>query len=373
MEFTNIEILGRKINAKDIVARNMFNKTILANNSILTVGAMGAKFTSINDAINKAKELGVSAENPIAIVVYPGDYYEQIVLSNVHGLSFIGFGSSMTRVLYDGAYPNCVVRVEGDVTFTGMSFKQLDPTAHCIHCDPVDANIEGTVEFHSCEIIGGVNGVGYGSGINTKLVLDNCVISGIHTCVYAHNSAYAGRQGQALEVRNCVFKHTVEEFLVEVDDAGATYGVGSQMNVLFCNNTHTGNGYGKIRFRKNTNVPSTWTGYIPYNDNNIIITTSSEGNAGIPGLNHYEGYFTKSTYVSISSNQSATDGYVGTIDVPFDINNYNVECRVYDIGAGEVTDDFVVFNRGNLSVSVRTNNPNHAGKTFSVELYCKCS
>lgn len=372
-EISNIEILGVEHPIKDSVSRNMLiGNTIIGNNSILTVGLLGAKFKTINDGIRKAIELGVSKTNPITIVIYPGDYNEQIVLNNIHGLSFIGFGCDVTRIIYDGAYPDCVVHVQGDVTFSDIGFIQLNPTTHCVHTDPVDTTVEGTVTFNNCVIEGGENGVGYGSGQNTKLVVNNCVISGLSNCLYAHNCAYAGRTGQELVVRNCVFKHTSEQYLIQIDDAGNTYGASSEMKVMFANNTHTGTGYGKISFRKNTNDSGTWKGYIPYNDNNIKLYANSQNNAGIPGVSHYEGYFTKATYVNISSNISGDGDYVGTIDVPFDMNNYHIVCRVYDIGVGEVTSDFEVFNRGNLSVSVKTKNSEHAGKTFSVELHCSC-
>ena len=366
-----IELLGEKLQVKDARLWKMTN--VASGSNMLTVGKNGAEFTSISDAISRAKYLGVSNENPVCIFIYGGVYNEQIILNDVHGLSFIGCGIGKTIIRFNGSYPDCVVHVQGDVSFYNLSINNTNGTSYAVHCDPVDSMVSGKLSFTNCRLYGGSSAVGYGSGQNVTLELKDCILEGGERIVYAHNSSYA-RTNQALIVDDCYFQHTTEQFCVLLDDAGYTNGgTVSPMRVIFSNNTFSESGYGRIRFRKTTAIESTWVSYLPINDSNIMCGPGCSGNNGIPGLNFYVGKIDISQYITLPANPDTSGNYVASIFIPVDGNNYFATINDITLpGVGSVTANFSVVNRTLYCLTISTSDSNYAGRSLAASITLTC-
>lgn len=334
----NQTLLG-EINAKVDSVSALVSKAYVSGGQILTVGKHGGvMFESISSAVDYAVNNGVSSEKPFTILIEPGLYEEQLVLMNVHGLNFIGTGSiypnNSVLIRYNGAYPDCVIHAEGDITFKNIRVQNTNGSTYAVHVDPVDRGTTGVVEFRDCRIQG-TTAVGYGSGINTQLRLINCQLVGGGDVLYAHNSAYPNRSGQFLFVVGCYFNHTSGK-AVMIDDAGySNGGVSSVMTVIFSGNYTDYAGYLNIQFRKATGVQSTWKSYLPNDDANIRCGTGCANNSGIPGLNVIENHFVQSM-VGTSVTDDAGKIYVtATFPPHLNGNNYNIAvtaCNVDGIG-----------------------------------------
>lgn len=370
-EVSNIDLLGENLEIIDKNLRySIYAYTNLAGNSrLVTVGKGGAQFTTINEAIAYANKIGYSKYNPITIFVYGGVYEEQIVLNDVHGLNIIGASPDNTIIQFNDGYPDCVIHVQGDVCFSNLKIQNLNTTAYAVHCDPVDTLVEGTVTFNNCIIQGGTSAIGYGSGQNTELRVTNCILSGNSSILYAHNSSYT-RTNQSLIVTDCLFKHTTEEFVVLLDDAGYTNNdTKSPMRVVFANNTSDCSNYPKVRFRKTTGLPAGWFTYLPVNDANILFGTGNNGNSGINGLNFYLGKVDVSKYITLPANPGNGGYYRVSVDVPVDAYNYNATINDVTLpGVGSVTANFSVESRANRCVHIVTSDSNYAGKSMALSL-----
>lgn len=331
-------------------------------------------YNTISSAIEQAKTDQVSLSNPKVILVYPGDYNEQIILNDVHGLYIVGVSRESVILHYNGSYPDCVIHAQGDVSFANMTIRLDNATTYAIHCDPVDTSVTGKLSLIECNIVGGTNAIGYGSGNNTELYVNGCTLSASgEACIYAHNSAYSGRSGQKLTLLNNLFKLTgSSQYVLSLDDAGNTNGVSSVMNCLFANNSHDYAGYAKIKFRKNTSSGSP-TGYVPRSDSNILVRANCKDNAGIPGMNYNEAEYVISGFVLFPPNADTGGLYVVTTPVPVDTRNYTGKLINATLpGVGDITSTCSIDGFYGYGINVTCNNSACAGKTISVtcELYC---
>lgn len=368
---SNFEMLGENIEVKDGNLWRMLN--VGEGSTLLTVGKKGAEFTTINEAIQRALYLGVSTNNPVCIFIYAGVYEEQIILNDVHGLSFVGCGVNKTLIKYNGNYPDCVVHVQGTVSFDNLTIAGSNPNTYVVHSDPLDTDVKVNLHFNNCVIQGGSSAIGHGGGSDSLLWVHNCFLSGKQNILYLHNSSY-NKSGQRLYVTNNLFYSTSEEFCVLLDDAGySNGGVASPMRVVFANNSYTGAGYGKIRFRKATNFESTWTSYLPINDSNIMCGAGCKNNGAMVGLNHYEGKIDLSQYITLPSSPDVNGDYTVSIFIPVDGNNYFATINDITLpGVGSVTSNFSVTNRTVYALTLSTKDSNYAGKSMSASITLTC-
>lgn len=334
----NQTLLG-EINSKVDGVSALVSKAYVSGGQILTVGKNGGvMFTTISTAVDYAINNGLSASKPFTILIEPGLYEEQLVLMDLHGLNFIGTGSvypnNSVLIRYNGAYPDCVVHAEGDITFRNIRIQNTNGSTYAVHIDPVNRTTSGIIEFRECRIQG-TSAVGYGSGINTQLRLINCQLVGGGDVLYAHNSAYANRSGQFLFVIGCYFNHTTGKAVL-IDDAGySNGGTASVMSVVFSGNYTDYSGYLNIRFRKATGIESTWKSYLPNDDANIRCGTGCANNSGIPGLNVIENHFVQSM---VGTTMADSDGKIyvtATFPPHLNGNNYNIAvtaCNVDGVG-----------------------------------------
>lgn len=366
---SKFNILGKEINVKDKQAREDILKT-LANDAsrVITVGSYGAKFTTINSAITHALLfLKASINNPVTILIHPGVYNEQIILSDIHGLSFVGFGVDETIIQYNGSYPDCVVHVQGDISFKNITIRNTNPSTYAVHSDVLNNNITGVISFENCAIYGGTSAIGYGSGEGVELFVKNCILGGNENILYAHNSAYGGTN-QRLTVLNNLFVRSGNENVVMLDDAGYTNGDRvSQMLCTFNGNVFNYQGYGKIVFRKNTSQPG--VSYLPKNDNNIICGAGNANNSNIEGLNFGRGNYEISCYFTVPTESNTLGQYYVSIPVEVYAPNYNTVINSITVqGQGDVKGDFVIAAREAHFVHLLTTNSALAGRTLALSM-----
>lgn len=335
----NQTLLGDINNKVDALTEGL-KKVYVSDSNIVTVGksSTGAMFNTINAAIDFVKSKNVSVANPYTIFIFPGIYREQLILNDVHGITFTALSGWYTTIRYSGAYPDCVIHAQGDLHFENLVIYNENLDTYAVHIDPLDTTVTGVVRFKSCFIQGGVC-IGYGSGISTQLRVEGCyLLSRRAECIYAHNSAYAGRGGQVLTVTNNLFYHSPTGYAVILDDAGYTNGgVVSQMAVTFSGNYTNYAGYLKIRFRKNTNAESTWKSYLPNDDSNLRCGTGCGNNSGIPGLNVIENHFVQSMVGTAPADSSGKIYVTATFPPHLNGNNYNIAvtaCNVDGVNHG---------------------------------------
>lgn len=366
---SKFNILGEIINVKDNEARKDLMRTLANDDArIITVGSDGARFNSITQATYYARhELSVSSTNPVTILIYPGVYTEQILLSDIHGLSFVGFGIDETIIQYNGTYPNCVVRVEGDMSFKNLTIRNTNTSAYAVHSDILNNNITGVISFENCAIYGGTSAIGYGSGEGVELFVKNCILMGNENILYAHNSAYGG-SNQRLTVLNNLFVRSGNENVVMLDDAGYTNGDRvSQMLCTFNGNVFNYQGYGKIVFRKNTAQQG--VSYLPINDNNIICGPANTNNSNIEGLNFGRGNYAVSCYFTVPTEANPLGQFYISIPVEVYAPNYNAVINSIVVqGQGDVKGDFVVASREAHFVHLLTTNSALAGRTLALSM-----
>lgn len=366
---SKFNILGEEIKVKDEEARNNILKTTANDASrVITVGSYGAKFTTITRAISHAlRFLKASINNPVTILIHPGVYTEQIVLSDVHGLSFVGFGIDETIIQFNGTYPDCVLHVQGDMSFKNMTIRNTNVSTYAVHSDVLNNNISGVISFENCAIYGGTSAIGYGSGEGVELFVKNCILGGKENILYAHNSAYGG-SNQRLTVLNNLFVRSGNENVLLLDDAGYTNGDRvSQMLCTFNGNVFNYQGFGKIVFRKNTSQQG--VSYLPINDSNIICGPGNANNSNIEGLNFGHGNYAVSCFITVPTEANTLGQYYISIPVEVYAPNYNAIINSVVVqGQGDVKGDFEVASRDAHFVHLLTTNSALAGRTLALSM-----
>lgn len=369
---TSINELTEQVSNFDNSLNNLLEKLPVSDGSMfITVGKTGAMYQSINAAIAYILSESVSLNNPATVFIYPGVYNEQIILDDVHGISFIGCGVGKTVIQSSGTYPDCTLHVQGDYSFYNMTIINNNPSTYAVHSDPVNKLTSGLIEFRNCHIKGGSNAIGYGAGNNTELMVSNCVLESSNSPIYAHNCAYGGRTGQKLTLLNNLFYDNSEHMALLLDDAGYTNG--GQVSQMVCTihgNVSNYAGFTQMQFRKATGSPITFTTYLPVNDSNIICSAKCSDNGNIPGMNFGQGKYDISTYLVMPSNKSYSGKYRASIPINAYYANYNTTLNNVTIpGIGDVTSTFSIDSQSNEHfIFLVSENDNVAGITVSVSI-----
>ena len=369
---TSIDVLTKQINNVNNSVTGLLERLPMSDDSMfVTVGKNGAMYQSINEALAYILSKSVSLNNPAAIFIYPGVYNEQIILDDVHGISFIGCGVEKTIIQSSGSYPDCTLHVQGDYSFYNMTIINTNPSTYAVHSDPVDKLTSGLVEFRNCHIKGGSNAIGYGAGNNTELRVSNCVLESSSSPIYAHNCAYGGRTGQKLTLLNNLFYDNSDHMALLLDDAGYTNG--GQVSQMVCtihDNVSNYAGFTQMQFRKSTGSPSTFTSYLPVNDSNIICSAKCSNNGNIPGMNFGQGKYDISTYLLMPTNKSYDGKYRASIPIDVYYSNYYTTLNNVTIpGIGDVTNTFSIDSQSNEHfIFLISENDNIAGRSVSASI-----
>lgn len=367
-----VDTFTEQINNVDTTLNNLLTKLPTIDGSMFaTVGKTGAMFQTINAAVAYVLSKSVSLNNPATVFIYPGVYNEQIVLDDVHGISFIGCGVGKTIIQSRGSYPYCTLYIQGDYSFYNMSIINNNPSTYAVHSDPLDKLTSGLVEFRNCHIKGGSNAIGYGAGNNTELMVVNCILEASSSPIYAHNCAYGGRSGQKLTLLNNLFYDNSEHMALLLDDAGYTNG--GQVSQMVCTihgNVSNYAGFTQMQFRKATGSPSTFTSYLPINDSNIICSAKCSDNGNIPGMNFGQGKYDISTYLVMPPNKSYDGKYRASIPIDVYYPNYYTTLNNVTIpGIGDVTSTFSIDSQSNEHfIFLVSEDDNIAGRSVSVSI-----
>lgn len=137
----NNEIVIDSIPCEKIM-NNIPEKTILhvdkrGNND--NVGNELSPYLTITAAVEKAKTMSPSQTNPIAILIRPGIYNEQVII-DVSGINLYGFGQGVTQIIRNGTA--LILRDNGEDT-PPIDFKCVGVSAKSTNSDEYTVRIEG--------------------------------------------------------------------------------------------------------------------------------------------------------------------------------------------------------------------------------------
>ena len=248
--------IGDVPNVEQILHRIYNNTNINDLSNVLTVGAHGCNYTTINDAIDAAKEY-CTPTNRVLIWIMPGVYTEQIKLIPNPGIDFIGYGATVQGAY---TYPDAPLYMVGKGFTCGIEFSNTaapDTThAYAFHCDAQDLqNLSdgiGYMKFYDCWFISRSHaGVGIGLGSEQYISFENCFIQNSedngYTGAYMHNYPIADVNYSYIRFKNCEINATSYMEDVQVFDEGGYRNHTAPFAVQFvdCTTRHRRGRFGK--------------------------------------------------------------------------------------------------------------------------------
>lgn len=247
---------------------------------ILIVSKTGGMFTTINDAINYAKQYANIVDR-VLILIAPGVYRENITLFHNPGIDLQGSGRTSTFILSDAAYPDAALHTTGWGVYSDISFESTGTNAYALHIEYFEDTSSTPVIFQNCAFIASKNaGVGIGFGPDHNIEFRNCYIGTSNPtspALFIHNNNEPATNMQ-FKCYYCNF-YSYQEDIIFIGNqyrlAGGTGGK-SVCNTAICFNGCTGN-QTNIKFQKDS---TTTLSYIPdTDDSNFTIMPFSDTNA----------------------------------------------------------------------------------------------
>lgn len=264
----------------------------VGQSNILIVAKRGARFSTINDAIDYAKTY-CTLTNRVTIVVVGGYnvvYSEYIDLDDNPGIDFFGIASPILQSSV--AWRLSTLRCSNSITVDGFWFMNYYTPAsgeyagYGLHADPVT----GKQTYRNCYFFSDHNaGAGIGMGANGSIDFINCSFEGTEGA-YMHNNATNGTQNQWIRFFQCRFAGDTNHSAVRVYDAAtaANTAFTSVMGLKFANCTAYPNN--KVRYTYNK---STTINYVPANNrasgisNGNIFVVSDSISPGLIGVDYF--------------------------------------------------------------------------------------
>lgn len=237
---------------------------IVKKSNVLTVGAVGCQFTTINAAIEHAKGYCSSA-NRVLIRISPGTYMEEIVLNPNPGIDFEGADRNSTWVVYPSKYPNSPVYTCGEGTFKNLTLycngspDENGVSAYGVHVEyQIVPNAVGNTNFINCHIQSHPGAaVGIGLGGYSTVRFQNCMcVSEAAFAVYVHGYPASNVANQNFIAERCIFRSMSGYEALRVDDINGLQGVSGSVLTIECVECR-GN---KVILRNGT---SSYQGHIP--------------------------------------------------------------------------------------------------------------
>lgn len=302
--------LQEEINTINNKSNSYFSKLQVSENSnFLSVGKIGCTFTTINDAINYAKNYA-NINNRVGIVIFPGTYNEEITLLDSHGIDLFGIGNVI--VSHSSTYPNAPIYITGDAKISNIHFLNSGEGAYAMHYEISQTGVTGKVEFFNCifEVTNGVNtsSVGIGLGSNNTLRFNNCkfINNSNRAPFFLHTNAHENSHNVNVYVEYCEFigQNQLNTAII-IDNGGFANGFTNSENLFhFIGNTSQNSKL--VIYRRTQNEG--FFGYIPYNDNGIKLRPDSALN-DLQGIN-YESVNTDNVLlIGIKSNVASNNKY----------------------------------------------------------------
>ena len=250
------------------------------NSNVLTVGAKGCMFTTINAAIAEAKKY-CNTNNRVVILIFGGTYNEEINLLANPGIDIVGVGDVIVQ--YASVYPNSPLHTTGRGYFSNIYFRALSSTtpSYAMHIEAQEDNTASSITLEDCNFFSDAqSAVGIGLGTNFEVTLKGCnLISTAGSGLYCHN--YPGpATNQVINCVDCLVSGTTD---IHVDDALLLAG-GSVGQGYFTVNVIGGTGYHNsvaLKVAANT-VYKYWSD----NVSNLVIGKQNSCR-GLPGADYY--------------------------------------------------------------------------------------
>ena len=299
-EIANLSVNQVSRPVKDTTARN--NITALAQNiegdlaeltetlntvagvgqsNILIVAKRGARFSTINGAIDFAKTY-CNLLNRVTIVIVGGPrvvYEESIDLDDNPGIDFFGISQPLIRSTVAWRYST--IRCSNSIRVENIDFENYytpetgEHAGYGLHADP----ITGTQIFKNCKFYSNNNaGAGLGGGASGEVDFYNCTFIGTNG-VYLHNNSNDGTLGQWMRFHECSFRSFPGNPAVRIYDAATAINTSyvSQLGLKFVN--CYAYPYDTVRYIYNGNQT---INFVPshnrrsnYSNGNIFITDDS--------------------------------------------------------------------------------------------------
>lgn len=289
------------------------------NKRILTVGASGCDYTTINSAISAAMTYATPAA-PVNIIICEGEYNESIYLRGISDINLIGIGA--VTVHSNVSYPYASLYVAGRSFISGIMFIN-DGDSYACHIEYQDSGTETeNITFYNCSFT--VNsstraGLGCGLGINNKVEFFNCYFNNNGTApgLYLHGYPRNIISNSSAIFKNCKFSSAGTNAL-SVDDVSRMYGAtNSKIKLTF-------NGCGI-------------TGKLTYQIALSPLTSINYFDAGDVGVTLTECYnneyycltypkFSSPVGVTLTAIRGAAGEYyytIGTMSIPYNTNFFN--------------------------------------------------
>ena len=203
------------VNVTELVT-NMKSKLPVADMSnIITVGAKGCMFDTINAAITEAMKY-CTPNNRVAIIIFEGVYNEEINMLGNPGIDLIGIGD--VEIKYASVYPNAPLHTTGKGYFSNIFFHALSSAtpSYGLHIEAQEDSTAGKITFDNCSFLADAqSGIGIGLGSNFEVVLQNCTaVSFTSAGLYVHNYPQAATN-QVITIKDCVLTGKTNDLYVE--------------------------------------------------------------------------------------------------------------------------------------------------------------
>ncbi len=299
-EIANISVNSVSRPVKDSAARldietltEQLSEVIgVGQSNILIVAKRGARFSTINDAIDYAKTY-CTMTNRVTIVVVGGYnvvYSEYIDLDDNPGIDFLGIASPIVQSSV--AWRLSTLRCSNTITVDGFWFMNYytpqsgETAGYGLHADPVT----GKQTYKNCYFYSNNNaGVGLGMSSNGSIDFINCTFEGTEGA-YMHNNASNGSQNQWIRFYQCRFAGDSNHQALRVYDAATASNTSftSVMGLKFTNCTAYPNTKIKYTYNGSTNIS-----YVPasnrasgISNGNIFVVTDSIS-PGLLGVDYF--------------------------------------------------------------------------------------
>lgn len=247
--------------------------------SILTVGKRGAMFTTINAAIDHAKDY-CTPLNRVTIQIAPGQYDEEIILYPNPGIDFIGSGAGVTIISAASDYPNATLYTMGSGRFESIGFIQQEKPgsdAYALHVEAQVYSGASEITFIDCAFLSYNNSaLGMGLGKDYFVRFRGCRIQAVERpAILAHNLPQGNipNANQLLVLDGCeIISHNYPHAMY-INDACALAGnTNSPMQLQFNANGISPN---TISFQASA---TDFFSYFPLTNPNFTVLPTSGGN-----------------------------------------------------------------------------------------------
>ena len=354
---TTIEtILGNMQSEIDVLNAEVFP----TYKSIVTVGAHGCDFTTINAAITYARNFCTPTDR-VAIVVNGGTYNEEITLPMNPGIDFFGIG--MPRVWYNSTYPNAPLFSTGNFTVQGFFFMMPGSgSSYAFHYEAQnDLTVTDTSAYiRDCVFYSSGNaccGIGMGDGHSLRFYNCSFYHGNGGSGIYAHNTPQGSNTLESLELYSCDF-HTGEN-PIYIENARAIGGGGtpSYMKITVANCITDATNF-KIGYKYDNN---TFYRYVPASGE-IYLDAHSVNNANLNGVTAGKASIQYTTYVAIPYNgDGAGNKYFSVTVDSIDLSQYDVTLNSMMIHGGNYTSSTHFLNTSANSINFYINDAGVAG------------